>query len=407
MSKTLQIEINTSMRANEFTTPILTESAKPKVGREFQHLEDLIIVNGSKGGLQALQEIAEIVKRPHSTSIKWDGGVGVYWGRDRRGNFMFVPNPQWKKAQPLDRDGLAFQVKTTGRPRANQTPQEFEQTREEMATQYQRLWDIFEAATPKNFRGFLNGDLLFSEPPNLNAQGEYEFTPNKVTYFIRSDGFNNKISAAQVLVVAHGLIKNFGDPATGNLTPVNNSLVDKFNKTPELIVLNAQSPRAEISDNSISKNIRTAAEFVKKNARSIDKIADFVAPRFTTIKQVLYKYSIAQAKNNGKLDFQDWLEDSKLSVNHKIIVADLMKTPEWQTFWAAFRQLSAIKSEVLAIIENQGYQELYDRLGIRAMIGDTVGGEGLIKYSSNGTIGKLVSNQFRSSAPNPKFVSQD
>ena len=56
------------MRFSEFR--ILTEA---KVGREYQHLEDLVFVDGSEGANKAADILEKLGKDSSDVAIKWDG----------------------------------------------------------------------------------------------------------------------------------------------------------------------------------------------------------------------------------------------------------------------------------------------------------------------------------------------
>lgn len=60
------------MRFQEFRT-ILTEAAK--VGREYQHLEDLVFVDGSAGAQEAADILEKLGTDSGDVAIKWDGCV--------------------------------------------------------------------------------------------------------------------------------------------------------------------------------------------------------------------------------------------------------------------------------------------------------------------------------------------
>ena len=59
------------MRAFEF----LTEAEKPKVGRAWQHAEDLVIVDGSSGAHRALDALESMATDVSNVRIKWDGCI--------------------------------------------------------------------------------------------------------------------------------------------------------------------------------------------------------------------------------------------------------------------------------------------------------------------------------------------
>jgi hypothetical protein len=67
------------MRFQQFRTT-LTEAAK--VGREYQHLEDLVFVKGSKGAVEAADILDKLGTDSSDVAIKWDGNPTIYWGRE-------------------------------------------------------------------------------------------------------------------------------------------------------------------------------------------------------------------------------------------------------------------------------------------------------------------------------------
>lgn len=381
---------------------VLTEATT--VGREFQHLEDLLIVDGAAGGIEALEELADASSSPSSLVFKWDGGAAVYWGRNNKGEFVFVPKNQWGKEQMLDKEGLSYQIKSTGKIKAGQSPESFAKVRAGMAAKYEELWDMFEEATPPQFKGYLTGDLMFTEPQRANPRtGEYEFTPNKVTYHVRPTGLGGKMATAQAFVIVHGKIAKFGADATGNLTPMPDNIIEQFNKTSRLIVLNSQKPKIKLKPNT--KELNQAINFIKINAAAINEIADFTAPKFSSLKSILYTYAVARAKTAGVTDFAAWLNTSKVSDNQKAILQnDVMRKPSWQVFWAAFHQILNAKHAVLDQLHTTGGDDMYNRLGIRASTGGKPGGEGFVKTFKSGKLGKLVNPEFRSAPTNPLFL---
>ena len=375
----------------------------PKVGREYQHLEDLLITDGAKGGIDAINELKHIAQQPDTMNMKWDGGAAVYWGRNGNGEFVFAPKNQWDKGQILDRTGLATEVQHTGRPRPGQSPEEFAEIRKGMAQRYIELWDLFERATPKNFRGYLNGDLMFTEPQRPGPDGYYEFTPNKVTYRVAPNGLYGKMKTAKAFVAVHGKLNEFGAEATGNIEQISEAEVLRFNKTPALIVLPTQHPNVKL--NPIEQEAETALVLIKNNAIAIDTISNYTADRFTGFKKVLYDYAVKRAKSNGNLDFIAWLTDSKLSAPQKAMTQKVIteKSREWEIFWTAFDAILKLKHDVLEDLHKVHGKYMSDNLGITAITNNKPGGEGFVKSMKNGGMAKLVNPNFRSAPDNPRF----
>jgi len=376
----------------------------PKVGREYQHIEDLLILDGAKGGIEAVTELKHIAADPGTMNMKWDGGAAVYWGRGQNGTFMFIPKNQWDKGQQLSKDELATEIESTGRPRQGQSSEDFSQIRKGMANKYNGLWDLFERATPKDFRGYLNGDLMFTEQQQPNEKGYYEFTPNKVTYRVAPNGLYNKMKTAQAFVAVHGKINDFGAEAAGNLQPVPEAEIQKFNQTPGLIVLPTQHPTVKL--NPINQEAESALGMIKNNAVAIDTIANFKADKMSGFKKILYDYAVKRAKSNGGLDFAAWLQDCKLSDNQKSIVEKMIEVHfrEWDIFWNAFTDIQKLKHDVLDDLHDIHGTSMAKDLGIAAITNGKMGGEGFVKQMASGGMAKLVNPQFRSAPENPRFT---
>lgn len=380
------------------TVNIITEA----IGREYQHLEDLLIDQGSRGGIDALRALKNIIQNPQSMNVKWDGIAGVFWGRNDKGEFVFAPQNQWNKGQMLTRQGLSDEIESTGRPKPGQTPQEFADTRRSMSSKYKRLWDIFEAATPENFKGYLNGDLMFSEPPERTADGDYEFTPNKITYTVKPGGLGGKIDQAKVFVAVHGKIDEFGVPPTGNLKRISDNAIAQFNRTPDLIVLPIQFPKEPLSDKN-SAIIDAAISYINKNAKSIDNIANFSAPKMTGFKKILYDYSVKRAKQ--AVSFEDWLAGSKVSDNQKQILTNsgILGSKDFDIFWTAYNKIADVKHKIWDQLHASHGGEMQKTLGITASVGGKPGGEGYAWPASPEQMVKMVNPNFRSAPDNPRF----
>lgn len=372
------------------------------VGREYQHLEDLLIDQGATGGMMALKGLVDVVKNPAQMNVKWDGSASVFWGRNEQGEFLFAPLNQWNKKTPLTQQQLSQEILQTGKPRPGQSEEEFRAGRQEMAQGYRKLWEIFQAATPKNFRGYLNGDLMFTSRPDRDNQGNYEFTPNKVKYVVEPHGFQGKMDTAEVFVTVHGKINQFGDTPTGNMHPVPDNVVEAFNRTPKLIVLPTQHPDVPVQADI--KKIQQAAQFIKRNQADIDAVAQFTAPKMTTFPAILYKYAVQRAKKD--IPWDKWLPNSKLS-NNQIKILDqsgITQGDEWKHFWQAFDLIVDLKHEVLDDIQRSHGQDLYSKFGIRAFTQDEPGGEGYAWALNSDQMAKMVNPKFRSAPDNPRYA---
>ena len=68
----------------------LLDKALNEEGARIQHLEDLIIWDGSVGGQKAIAKLHQVETSPKSISIKWDGSPAVIFGRNENGEFVLT-----------------------------------------------------------------------------------------------------------------------------------------------------------------------------------------------------------------------------------------------------------------------------------------------------------------------------
>lgn len=375
------------MRAREF----LTEA---KVGRDLQHTEDYLIVDGAQGGVNALKDLKTLAANAGEASVKWDGTMAIYWGHDANGNFYLIPKAQWEKGLVLDQQGLAQEIQNTGRQKPNQSPEEFAAGRKAMAGKYLELWQVFEKAS-QGTKGFFTGDIMFAEPQQAGKDGNYVFTPNKVTYTVSPKGLYGKMPTARVFITVHGHATKLG---SSELAPVSADEIKRLNSTPELIALDKQKPVGGVKGVDTTAIDKVISD-IGANAQAIDTIANYTAPKFTSLKQILYTYAVQLSKYNDKLDFGKWLETAKISDAQKAKVAELSQTPEWKTFWNSFLEIKQLKNSVFAQMTQQHGGTMWNELGITATTNGQQGGEGYVT-----PYGKIVNPAFRSAPPNPRFT---
>jgi hypothetical protein len=365
------------------------------VGRDLQHIEDNLIVDGAAGGIESLQQLRRMAANAGESSVKWDGTMAIYWGHDNKGNFYLVPNAQWAKKLVLDKQGLAQEIQSTGRKRPDQSDEDHAANRKALAGKYLKLWDVFEAAS-RGTKGFFKGDIMFTGKQQPDANGNYVFTPNKVTYTVSPKGLYGKMPTAEVFVTVHGKAEELG---SSSLSPADSSEVAKLNNTPGLIALDIQRPVGAVQIDV--KGIDAVLQLIKKNAAAIDAVSNFSAPKFTTLKQILYNYAVKLGKSHDNLDFDKWLDGAKVSDNQKTIIRELQGKPEWKTFWTAFLAMKKVKHQVFDQLTKQHGDAMAKQLGITASTNGKPGGEGYVTPA-----GKIVNPHFRSAPDNPRFTGE-
>jgi hypothetical protein len=362
-----------------FINQILTEA--PKVGRAFQHIEDLVLIDGSVGAQNAINKLADISRNPQQIRWKWDGKPQVYWGREPDGKFIMVGHNGWLKktidGKSQSPSELARFIMQTGKA---ETPEEIA-NRQRFATEFASLWSLFEAATPSDFRGYVYGDLLFMARPKLQ-NGAYSFTPNNVTYTVSSKSeLGQRINKATAAVVGHAYFPKFGI-GDDEQQPISD--FSAFNKTAGLIVL---GPRYAASQPQIDTTaLSNLQKYVATNKNSIDNFLNdqnLTAMKMSGFKGALYNFNNQMARSGTTTGlankFLEWLPSSRQSLPMQ------NKITEWVTknqrgFLATFNvleNLRAIKDNIIAQLD----AETGD---IQQTTKGESGGEGYVVYGKTG-----------------------
>lgn len=334
--------------------------APKKVGREFNHLEDLVFTepNGAARAVNVLKNLASDAK---DVSIKWDGSPTVYWGRDEDGTFRLVGKNNWGRDE--GRSSSAEELKQFIMSRGKG-----EDWRPRFANDMAAMWAVFEAATPKDFRGYIYGDILFHPgKPYNSGDGKISFTPNQTTYEVKAtSSVGQRLGKATIAVAAHKHLEYFGDKGGEDLIEVKS-----LNTNPDLVVFGqtyvSHQPAVDAS------NLNTIEQVVRKSG---NKINTFLAPiaGLSDLQNIIYTYVNTRSKekaldNIDSDDFFNWLKTSKVSAPKQ---QKIFAHPQAEVMGDVFylvRELMKAKNEVIA--------ELDAATGdITAHTGGKPGGEG-------------------------------
>lgn len=356
------------MRAREFLTETEAETKK-KLGRAFNHLEDLVFFHGSAGTMEALEHVREIATEAGGKTVrmKWDGNPQIYWGRDKKnGPLILAGHNGWSRGAATDspEEIFDFIANKSGTPK---TPEE-KQARNDFAKQFANLYPIFDRATPRDFIGYVYADGLFLQRPELDQQGIYNFCPNpksKTCYHVRANSeLGNRISQAQVMVVGHAFFPQFGMDDSEQ-KPIDD--FSMFNSTKELVV---QGPVYNSSPVKVDDSDIIAVEtYLKKHASNIDYFLQGT-PGLGDLKNILYTYVNQTAKskqldNLGVPQFFNWLKNSKVSVNKQTKIQDLANRSQnaLAAIFGLVKQIMDLKDRVIDQIESGEQGEIWDTEG--------------------------------------------
>lgn len=189
-----------------------------------EHLEDLIFDRGVGGVENAIAIIQDCSKNPDLITAKLDGKICLVWGRKPTGEFVLTDKSGFH-AKGYDGhctcvEDIAQMISRRGRGR------------EPLIQLFEKLFPILERATPKNFKGFVKGDLMFHQQPE-EIKGALHFKPNLIEYDIAVDSdLGRKIKDRDVCIAAH----TWHEDKDSDAVPINQL---KHHQSPELAILMA------------------------------------------------------------------------------------------------------------------------------------------------------------------------
>jgi hypothetical protein len=383
------------MRYSEFrtvTTTPLFEAAR------IQHAEDIIFWEGSAGAARALESFRKLEQGGHQdVTVKWDGSPAIIFGRNENGEFVLTDKSGFgaKGYDGKATSGGALQKMLMARPGAQRDPEGYGQ----FAANMKDIFDEYEKATPNDFRGYLKGDLLYFNKPQLQ-DGKYKFTPNIVTYEINPNSdIGKRVGASKSGVVIHRVVDE-----QGNESPLSDDVKNMFLGNEVFVVPPVQVVKAPQVSN---EGIDDLKQVISKNATAIDKMLNqstLLQLKLADFSQILYNYTNSKVdtgiQNLGS-DFMQWLKNSKVSQPKQQRITDYIQQNQagFTALWMIVNKIMGVKNDII----NQFDKHDSD---VKASIGPGgpakpethgKGGEGYVLAHPEGDI-KLVSREYFSKA---------
>jgi len=331
-------------------------------GVRIEHPEDMVLDAGSRGLTQALQGILAAARTPSETTVKWDGKPAIIFGRKPGGEFVLTDKSGFLAK---GYDGLAT------------SPEQIERImnlrdgeRGELVAIYRKLFPLLRRAVPDDFRGYIQGDLLFADtPPAVN--GAYEFTPNTVKYRVPVDSdLGKKIGASEVGVVIHTALDAPGEPAT----PIRAAALET---SPGLLILDPslREPRKIKLKDTVVKDVeRIIAQYGAAIDQLFDpaelrsrKISDF--PQL--IKQYLNSRVRARDYSNLVAGFGKWVKAKAPAKTPRIFEWATENKQAVAAVFQAFLDISSLKNDLVRQLDAQAQD-------VQASINDEPGHEGYV-----------------------------
>jgi hypothetical protein len=273
-----------------------------------EHLEDLVFRNGSAGIKKALDIVKYTADNTgKTTTVKWDGKPALVFGRDPEGAFVLTDvsgftargynglftSPR-QVARHLEQRDAAAEAQGKSATRV-----------ETLLPLYVQLWPMLEAAVPKDFKGYVQGDLLYTQQPPEQS-GNFVFTPNTVEYKIPvASDVGQRIARSKVGIAMHTQYAEPGAPKE----PIGR--VD-FKRVPGLLLLEPVYAKENVRPNR--QLVQQVKEVYNSQGAAIDQLfdpADLRALQITDLPRLCIDYinsRVGTGFDNLLAQFGPWLQ---------------------------------------------------------------------------------------------------
>jgi hypothetical protein len=331
-----------------------------------------VLFDGAAGAHRAADILEQFATGSEDLSIKWDGRLAAYYGRDQDGVFGLSTIGGWRQNDPSK---TPSQIKNRVLTSGNR-----EDWRSAMGEALARAFPVLEHSVPKNFRGFVKGDVLYAAPmtPKLSTNQSVRFTPNQVTYTVdTSSEIGQRVAQTEIGVALHAYYTVWGDDSSG--VPIQPDMVESLNTGDVLALGQTYVVNNPVVDTAAIDRIRTEAN---KHGAAIDSI---VAGRkgLADMYNILYNYVNQSVKARqvdmiGSDHLLVWLPTSKVSKNKQVKINTIVEQ-ERQAFDALFglmRTIMDAKNDIIAQLDAADHD-------IKATTHGQPGGEGYVSVKTN------------------------
>ena len=332
---------------NQGMQPLIEQTLMEAEAR-IPHIEDLVFDRGTRGveeALSIMQHAAEDTRK--HTTVKWDGKPAIIWGRDEQGQFVLT-----------DKSGFGakgYQGRATSMQQLAGIMQARGGDRGELIGVYERLWPMLEAATPPNFKGYIQGDLLYMETPP-EVSGAYEFRPNFVEYRIpAASRLGQAIGASEVGIAAHTRYKSADAPAE----PIHHI---NLNKVPGLLIIEptAKDIKNVTPNKQLVSQLRQVISQHGADINGLFNPAELRAAQVSDLPALCKRYvnsRITSDYENLLSDFGAWLQKNVTPRKYNNIV-EYLQSPRSNmdgitSAFSAFLLLHEIKTDMLEQLDRQ------------------------------------------------------
>jgi hypothetical protein len=328
-----------------------------------EHPEDLAFEQRPSAGLRrALDSILALVQDPGSATVKWDGKPAIIFGRKPTGEFVLTD-----KSGFLARgyDGLATSPEQIENIMARRGGE-----RGELVAIYRKLFPLLRRAVPQDFRGYIQGDLLYSQRP-AQRNGVWEFTPNTVTYRVPVDSdLGRKIATSDAAVVIHTALSEPGALAQ----PIRAAAL---NDSPGLLILDPslREPRNIQLD---KKTLADAQRLIQQYGAAMDRLFDpqeLRARKISSLPALMKTYINSRVRSgsydNLVRDFGTFVQQREPAKAPRIFAWATENKQAVAALFQAFLEISSLKNSIVRQLDSQAHD-------VQASINDEPGHEGYV-----------------------------
>jgi hypothetical protein len=360
-----------------------------KEGARIDHAEDIIFDEGSRGAIRALEALKQMEQGGHTNvTVKWDGSPALVFGRNEAGEFIFTDKSGFVKSGGVERAKSGDEIANHLLNRSGGANKE-DPKRIAFATNMKQIFDQYDRATPKDFRGYLMGDLLYYNTPEI-IDGKYTFTPNIVTYRVdNASDLGKKISQSKTGIVVHRLLDE-----QGNQSPVPKDLMMQGTDVLIFPSVTVTKP-AQIDDEDINQ----LKAVVAGNAQGIDSMLDvntLTQMQMKDLPKIFYNYlnsKVDTGLDNIGTDFLQWIKTSKVSGKKQQKIAEYVgqHKQHFDAMWKVVSGIMTIKDKIINQFDSHD-AEVTAEIGNHGPVSKDAhasGGEGYVLAHPDGDI-KLV-----------------
>lgn len=316
-----------------------------KEGARIDHAEDIIFDEGSQGAIRALEALKKMEQGGHTdVTVKWDGSPAIVFGRNENGEFVLTDKSGFVKSKGVERATSGADLEQMLLNRSGGANRD-KPDRIEFANNMKDIFDEYEKATPKDFSGYLMGDLLYYNTPEV-IDGKFTFTPNIVTYKVDvNSDLGKRMAQSKTGVVVHRLLDD-----AGNQSPVPPNIQMQGN---EVFIVPSVTVAKPISIDD--EDINTLKAEVARTGQGIDAMLNAVKLRelkITDLPKIFYTYlngKVDTGLDKIGVDFLQWLKVSKISGVKQTRIAEYIgqNKQAFDSMWNIVSGIMKIKDKII------------------------------------------------------------